>query len=110
MVLEIAEIHVVDGAGAGFVEAYRRAVRHLLASPGCRSARLTRGVETPTRFVLLVEWDTLEDHTDGFRTSPAFAAWRAELGPFFAAPPQVEHAVDVVAPGAGGSGAGSAGS
>jgi len=38
-----------------------------------------------------VHWNTLEDHTQGFRESPAFAEWRAIIGPFFAQPPQVEH-------------------
>jgi hypothetical protein len=41
--------------------------------------------------VLQIFWATLEDHTVGFRESPAFANWRAIVGPFFAAPPVVEH-------------------
>ena len=43
------------------------------------------------RFVLQIFWDTLEDHTVGFRESELFTQWRAIVGPFFAAPPQVEH-------------------
>jgi quinol monooxygenase YgiN len=52
-----------------------------------------RGVENPRRFVLLVEWERLEDHLDGFRGSPAFRSWRAAVGPHLAADPRVEHAV-----------------
>jgi hypothetical protein len=39
----------------------------------------------------MIYWDTLEDHTVGFRGGPLFAQWRAIVGPFFAAPPEVEH-------------------
>ena len=48
-------------------------------------------METPERYVLQIFWATLEDHTVGFRQSPAFTEWRAIVGPFFAAAPHVEH-------------------
>ncbi len=50
-------------------------------------------METPGRYVLQVNWETLEDHTVGFRESPAFAQWRAIIGPYFAQAPHVEHFV-----------------
>ena len=83
MVLEIADI----------------AVAQLQASPGFRSARMTRGIESPTRFVLLAEWDDLEAHTVGFRESERFTRWRELIGPFFDGPPRVEHFADVPAAG-----------
>lgn len=95
MVLEIAEFAIRPGAEDGFVEAYHTAVSLVTDSPGCRGVRLVRGIESPQRFVLLVEWDRLADHVDGFRGSPAFEQWRAAVGPFFAEPPHVEHAVDL---------------
>jgi heme-degrading monooxygenase HmoA len=95
MVLEIADFLVRDGAEDAFTTAYRDAVRFVTGSPGCRAARLVRGVENPRRFVLLVEWERLEDHLAGFRGSPAFRSWRAAVGPHLAADPRVEHAVDV---------------
>ena len=55
----------------------------ILGSPGCRSARMTRGVEDPGQFTLLVEWDTLEAHLEGFRGSERFTRWRELLGPHF---------------------------
>jgi quinol monooxygenase YgiN len=55
---------------------------------------MTQGVETPTRFVLLVEWESVEAH-EAFRASEAFGAWRAHVGPHFAGPPQIEHFTDV---------------
>ena len=97
MVLEVATFDISPGDEVKFADAYRRARTLLAGTPGFRSARMTRGVETPTRFVLLVEWDTLEAHETGFRQSPRFAEWRGLIGPFFATPPQVEHYTDVPA-------------
>jgi hypothetical protein len=56
---------------------------------------MTRGVESPSRFVLLVEWDTVEAHTENFRKSDRFLRWRELIGPFFDGDPDVEHWVDV---------------
>ncbi len=95
MVLEVAEIDVTPGREDEFADAYR-AVRDLVAStPGCRSVRMTRGVESPSRFVLLVEWDTIEAHEKNFRESERFETWRGQIAPYFAAPPVVEHFTDL---------------
>lgn len=61
---------------------------------GVRAIRMTQGIETPTRFVLLVEWDSVADH-EVFRAGDGFTQWRALIGPHFAAPPHVEHFADV---------------
>ena len=93
MVLEVALIDVTDpdAFAAAFLEA-----RELLAgTPGCRSVRMTRGIESPERFVLLVEWDDVEAHEQHFRRTDRFTRWRAAIGPWFAAPPRVEHFTDV---------------
>jgi heme-degrading monooxygenase HmoA len=93
MALEIALIDVVAGQEADFEAAYREA-RRQLEEAGARSIRMTRGIETPTRFVLLVEWDSVEAH-EAFRASDAFGVWRGLIGPHFAHPPHVEHFDDV---------------
>ena len=86
---------VRPGAEDAFVEAYRQ-VRHEVAeTEGCRTMRMTRGVESPSRFVLLVDWDSVEAHERNFRATDRFVRWRAAIGPHFAWPPQVEHYVDV---------------
>jgi quinol monooxygenase YgiN len=95
VVLELADFAIVPAQEDAFVAAYREAVPLVLASPGCRSVRLTRGIESPSRFVLQVEWDDLEAHTVGFRESERFPRWRAAVGPFFDGAPQVEHFTDV---------------
>jgi heme-degrading monooxygenase HmoA len=93
--LEVALITVAPGAEEDFTAAFH-GVRHVLAStPGCRSVRMTRGIESPSRFTLLVEWDSVEAHERNFRGSDRFEQWRAAIGPHFAEPPVVEHYRDV---------------
>lgn len=95
MVLEVALVDVRPGQEKEFSMAYRKA-RHVLAeTPGCRSVRMTQGVESPSRFVLLVEWDSVAAHVENFRGSDRFGVWRSAIGEFFAAPPHVEHYTDV---------------
>ena len=95
MVLEVALVDVVPGQEKAFTAAYRAGHPILAGTPGCRSVRMTRGVESPTRVVLLVEWDSVEAHTENFRNTDRFTRWRALIGPHFAGPPQVEHYTDV---------------
>ncbi|MEP7019842.1 MAG: antibiotic biosynthesis monooxygenase [Pseudonocardiales bacterium] len=95
MVLEVADIQVAPGAEQDFANAFRGIKEVLTSTPGCRSARMTRGIESPSRFVLLVEWDSVEVHEREFRGTERFGQWRAAIGPFFAAPPVVEHFEDI---------------
>jgi heme-degrading monooxygenase HmoA len=94
MVLEVALIDVQPGSEAAFEVGFREVRWALADSPGCQSIRMTHGIETPTRFVLLVEWDSLDAH-EGFRQSERFAIWRGGIGPYFAQPPHVEHFADL---------------
>jgi heme-degrading monooxygenase HmoA len=95
MVLEVADIDVTTGSEADFLAAYLGAREVLISTPGCRSVRMTQGIETPNRFVLLVEWESVQAHEENFRATERFAAWRGAIGPFFAHPPRVEHFADV---------------
>jgi heme-degrading monooxygenase HmoA len=95
MVLEVAQFEIQAGQADEFAAAYAKAVPLLKASPGLRSVRMTRGVESPSRFVLLVEWDSVEAHETGFRATDRFPQWRALIGPYFASTPTVEHFTDV---------------
>ncbi|MDH4181809.1 MAG: antibiotic biosynthesis monooxygenase [Betaproteobacteria bacterium] len=92
MILELADIRIQPGQQAAFDEAIVRGVTTVIAkAKGFRGWKVNKGVESPERYLLMIFWDTLEDHTAGFRGSPAFAEWRAIVGPFFASPPHVEH-------------------
>ncbi len=90
-VLERAVITVRPGTEAAFAAAFPEARAVILSADGCNSARLLRGIESASSFLLLVEWDSLAHHMEGFRNSPLFAEWRAILGPYFAEPPVVDH-------------------
>ncbi|HEX9530104.1 MAG TPA: antibiotic biosynthesis monooxygenase [Acidimicrobiales bacterium] len=95
MILEHAALEVVPGREEAFETAFGRARGIISSAPGFRSLRLGRCIEIPNRYVLLVEWERLEDHTEGFRGSPAFQEWRALLHHFYNPFPTVEHFQDV---------------
>ena len=92
-VLEVALIDVTDAEG--FAAAYRQARDVLAGTAGCRSVRMTRGIESPERFVLLVEWDSVQAHEVNFRQTERFTSWRGLIGPWFSGPPRVGHFVDL---------------
>jgi len=92
MILEVADIRIAAGQQAAFDEAIQRGIATVVSkAKGFRGFKVNKGIESPERYVLMIFWDTLEDHTVGFRQGPLFAQWRAIVGPFFAQPPQVEH-------------------
>ena len=91
MIQEHAVLIIKAGSETEFEAAFSRAVAYLAASKGYISHTLQRSIESPNRYGLFVQWRTLEDHTQGFRGSPAFGEWRALIGPFFDSPPVVEH-------------------
>ena len=76
---------------ADFEATFRRASPLIASSPGYLTHTLQRRTEAPGRYLLLVEWTTLEDHIVGFRQSPAYKEWRALLHPFYDPFPVVEH-------------------
>lgn len=92
MILEIADIRIPPGQQAAFEEAILRGLTTVASrARGFKGYKVNRGIESPERFVLMIFWETLEDHTVHFRQGPLFTEWRAIVGPFFAAPPVVEH-------------------
>lgn len=91
MILERAIFAVQPGSEADFEAAMQQAVEVISQAGGFRSFRLQRGIEQPSSYLLLVEWDSVEDHMQGFRESELFVRWRELIGPYFAAAPEVEH-------------------
>ena len=96
MILEHALLTVRPGEQEAFEAAFAQAGRLIAASPAFRGLRLARCLERDTRYLLLVEWDRLEDHTDGFRGSPVYEDWRALLHSFYDPFPVVEHFTTVL--------------
>ena len=92
MILELADIRIHPGQNAAFEEAIQRGLITVIShAKGFQGYKVNRGIESTERYILQIFWDTLEDHNIGFRQSDAFTQWRAIVGPFFAAPPVVEH-------------------
>ena len=91
MIMETALIEVLEGQEAAFEEALEVAKTVLAQATGFNHIYVHRGIERPSVYMLALGWDTLEDHTVGFRESELFVQWRTLIGPFFANPPQVEH-------------------
>jgi heme-degrading monooxygenase HmoA len=96
MILEVARLTAQVGQERAFEEAMAKAAPVIAGSPGYLGHELRRCVEAPGRYLLLVQWETLEAHTVGFRQSPAFTKWREIIGGFFAAAPVVEHYAGVL--------------
>jgi heme-degrading monooxygenase HmoA len=90
MTLEYAIFDVNPGTEDEFEKAYLATSSVLEQAAGLRGASLSRGVETPNRFILRIEWDSVEAHED-FRITEEFAKWRTQVGPFFAGRPQAAH-------------------
>lgn len=97
MIVEIAEIDIKAGQESQFESAVAEAAALFRAAKGCRGLQLQRGIERPGRYYLVVHWETLEDHTVGFRGSAAFGQWRELAGPHFSSAPQVQHVHTVLA-------------
>lgn len=92
MILEIADIRITPGRQVAFDAAILRGLNEVIAQArGFRGYKVNRCLETPERYVLMIYWDTLENHTVDFRGGPLFTQWRSIVGPFFAQPPLVEH-------------------
>ena len=95
MILEHAPLDVVPGREAEFEVAFAEARGIIESMPGFMSLRVLRGIESPSRYLLLVEWETLEHHTEGFRKSDGYQRWRELLHHFYDPFPVVDHFVDI---------------
>jgi heme-degrading monooxygenase HmoA len=96
MILELADIRIPPGKQAEFDEAIKRGVETIASkAKGFSGYKVYKGIESAERYVLMIYWQTLENHTVDFRQGPLFPQWRAIVGPYFAGPPTVEHFTSV---------------
>ena len=91
MILEVAVLDVKQGQESDFEGSFREAQKIISSMKGYVSHQLKRCIEKPSRYILLVDWETLEDHTIGFRQSKQYQEWRALLHHFYDPFPEVEH-------------------
>ena len=95
MILEVAILDVIPGREAEFQRAFSEAERIISSMNGYVSHELKRCIEKTSRYILLVNWQQLQDHTEGFRKSPQYQEWKALLHDFYDPFPEVEHYRDV---------------
>ncbi len=91
MILEVAILNVKTGQSTAFESAFRKAEPIISSMRGYISHDILRCVESSDRFILLVRWERLEDHTEGFRNSPEYLEWKRLLHHFYDPFPIVEH-------------------
>lgn len=91
MVVEYIRYQVSAGRHDEFLAAYKAAAKELESSGHCLSYEITEGVEEPDNFTVRIEWDSLEGHEKGFRTSAQFASFFAKVRPFFSEIREMKH-------------------
>lgn len=99
MILEHAILNVRPSQGPAFERAMADAIPLIRATPGFIDLEVRPCLEGPDRYLLLVRWETLEAHTEGFRGSDRYQEWRSRLHGFYTPFPTVEHYGDPVASG-----------
>ena len=91
MILELATINIKAGTNTDFESNLEKAQQVIIQSKGYIGHQFQKCIEQDNRYVLLIRWQSLEDHTKGFRESELFKEWRALIGPFFESAPVVQH-------------------
>jgi quinol monooxygenase YgiN len=95
MISEIAQISIKPGQESEFEAGVAKAVPVFLRAQGCHGVRLERSIEHPSRYLLVVAWETVEHHTVNFRSSEDFKEWRRLVGHCFENPPEVQHTREI---------------
>ncbi|MFW0715937.1 antibiotic biosynthesis monooxygenase family protein [Pedobacter sp. N23S346] len=96
MILEVAILNVKAGLSADFEKAFSEAQKIISSMDGYISHQLKKCIEEADRYILLVNWETLEAHTEGFRNSTEYQKWKELLHHFYEPFPTVEHYVEVM--------------
>jgi len=95
MILEVAALDVIPGQERDFENSFAEAEKIIVSMSGYVSHELKRCLEKPSRYLLLVNWETLEDHTVGFRGSSQYQRWKMLLHHYYDPFPKVEHYPDL---------------
>jgi len=96
MILEVAILNVKAGLSVDFENAFKEAQKIISSMEGYISHQLQKCLETADKYILLVNWETLEAHTEGFRGSPQYQDWKKLLHHFYEPFPTVEHYINLV--------------
>jgi heme-degrading monooxygenase HmoA len=90
-ILEVAILQIRSGMTAAFEANFNKAKSIIISMSGYQSHSLQRGIENDHKYILLVKWDTIEDHEEGFRKSFQYQKWKALLHHFYDPFPTVDH-------------------
>lgn len=93
--MEHGVLPIRPGREIEFEAAFAKARPLIAAQPGFLGISMSRSVESPNLYLLLVQWETVQAHTEGFRTSPQFEQWRELLHGFYESAPVIEHFVGI---------------
>jgi quinol monooxygenase YgiN len=104
MVVEYIRYEVKPARHAAFIAAYESAAKELAKSEHCLRYEISEGVEEPNNFTVRIEWDSVEGHEHGFRTSPGFRPFFADVKPFFDDIREMKHYKVLRGGGGGGRG------
>lgn len=91
MILEVATLNIKEGQSIDFEVAFNKAEKIITNREGYISHQLKKCIEHENKYILLVNWETIEDHEIGFRKSPEYQDWKAQLHHFYEPFPTVEH-------------------
>ena len=91
MVLEVAILNVKSGMASANEESFKKASYIIESMPGYMNHQLKKCLEIPNQYILLVNWETLEDHEEGFRKSTEYQEWKKLLHHFYEPFPEVYH-------------------
>ena len=95
MIIEIAQFDVKPGMEDAFKAGVKTALPIFRRAKGCRGLQMLHSIEKPSRYRLLLKWDTVENHTIDFRGSSDYQEFRKLVAHCYAVPPEVEHTEDV---------------
>jgi heme-degrading monooxygenase HmoA len=91
MILEVAILNLIPGKETQFEKDFATAGQYISAVKGYVKHSFSKCIEQPNKYILLVEWETLEDHTIGFRQSAEYLEWKKLLHHYYDPFPVVEH-------------------
>ncbi|VAW67854.1 Uncharacterized protein YczJ [hydrothermal vent metagenome] len=91
MILEVAILNIKQSKSAEFEAVFKKAQLIISSMPGYISHELQKCIEQENKYILLVHWEKLEDHTKGFRESSEYLIWKEVLHHFYEPFPEVEH-------------------
>ncbi len=91
MIIEHVPLNIKLGQSDAFERAFQKAKEIIYPMQGLNAVQLIKHLDQPDRYILMVFWDHLEDHTEGFRKSDAYEEWKALLHPFYESMPILEY-------------------